>query len=154
MAEDGPATLTLKNSTITANSAKWGGGIYSEGVFKVSQTILADNAIHAGGLGINCYLSEVTSMGFNLEGADDCMLTGFGDLTNTPAGLGPLQDNGGPTWTHALLPGSAAIDAGNPAFMMPPVYDQRGTGFPRVVNQRIDIGAYEAWLQVYLPFTR
>ena len=62
--------------------------------------------------------------------------------------LEPLQDNGGPTFTHTLLTGSPAIDAGDPNFdpnnFNPPmVYDQRDTGFNRVVNGRIDIGAFE-----------
>jgi hypothetical protein len=55
--------------------------------------------------------------------------------------LGPLQDNGGPTQTHALLPGSPAIDAGNNAYATE--WDQRGEGFPRIVNGIIDIGAFE-----------
>jgi hypothetical protein len=42
-----------------------------------------------------------------------------------------------------LLPGSAAIDAGDPAFLPPPDFDQRGASFPRVSNGTIDIGAYE-----------
>ena len=45
--------------------------------------------------------------------------------------------------THALLPGSPAIDAGDHNFNPPPDFDQRGPGFPRVVNGRIDIGAFE-----------
>jgi len=62
--------------------------------------------------------------------------------------LGPLQDNGGSTFTHELLSGSPAINAGDPnfdpnSFNPPMVYDQRGTGFNRVVNGRIDIGAFE-----------
>jgi hypothetical protein len=57
--------------------------------------------------------------------------------------LGPLQNNGGPTFTHELLTGSPAIDAGDPSFTPPPNYDQRGPGFNRVVNGRIDIGAFE-----------
>src|SRR5438046_9473137 len=57
--------------------------------------------------------------------------------------LGPLQDNGGPTFTHALLPGSPAIDAGDPNFTPPPFFDQRGPGFDRVVNGRIDKGSFE-----------
>jgi hypothetical protein len=57
--------------------------------------------------------------------------------------LGPLADNGGPTWTHALLTGSPAIGAGDPNFTSPPDFDQRGPGFPRVVSGRIDIGAFE-----------
>ena len=55
--------------------------------------------------------------------------------------LGPLQDNGGPTFTMALLPGSPAIDAGNNAHATD--WDQRGEGFPRIVNGIIDIGAFE-----------
>ena len=58
--------------------------------------------------------------------------------------LGPLANNGGPTKTHALLAGSPAIDAGDPNFnAMNLPYDQRGAGFPRVRNGRLDIGAYE-----------
>ena len=70
-------------------------------------------------------------------------MTGPGDQINTEPLLGPLQDNGGPTLTHALLPGSPAIDAGDPNFTPPPFYDQRGPGFPRVVNGRIDVGSFE-----------
>ena len=64
-----------------------------------------------------------------------------------------LADNGGPTWTHALLPGSPAIDAGDPAAMAGvddvPDFDQRGSPFTRVFDgdgaggARIDIGAFE-----------
>lgn len=60
--------------------------------------------------------------------------------------LGPLADNGGLTFTHALLPGSPAIDAGDPLAVAgvgdTPLYDQRGAPFGRVVGGRIDIGAY------------
>jgi hypothetical protein len=52
-----------------------------------------------------------------------------------------LDDNGGPTLTHALLSGSPAIDAGNNAYATD--WDQRGPGFPRIVNGIIDIGAFE-----------
>ena len=54
--------------------------------------------------------------------------------------LGPLQDNGGPTFTHQLLCGSIAINAGNNADAPPT--DQRG--FPRIMGGTIDIGAYES----------
>jgi len=66
-----------------------------------------------------------------------------GDQINFDPMLAPLQDNGGPAFTHALLPGSPAIDAGDPSFSPPPFIDQRGTGFARVVNGRIDIGSFE-----------
>jgi hypothetical protein len=55
--------------------------------------------------------------------------------------LGPLQDNGGPTFTHALLEGSPAIDAGNNAAGLD--FDQRGDGYPRVSGTGADIGAFE-----------
>src|SRR4029077_8679273 len=70
-------------------------------------------------------------------------LNGPGDQINTDPILGPLQDNGGPTFTHALLPSSPAIDAGDPKFTPPPDYDQRGPGFVRVFNGRIDVGSFE-----------
>jgi len=55
--------------------------------------------------------------------------------------LGPLQNNGGPTRTHALLAGSPAIDAGNNAANVD--FDQRGAGFVRIVGASADIGAFE-----------
>src|SRR5438874_11085266 len=64
-------------------------------------------------------------------------------VTNTDPLLGPLQDNGGPSLTHALLPGRPAIDTGDPNFTPPPFFDQRGAGFNRVVNGRIDKGSFE-----------
>jgi len=54
--------------------------------------------------------------------------------------LAPLADNGGLTPTHALLSGSPAIDAGDDGGWDT---DQRGTGYPRVLNAHADIGAYE-----------
>ncbi len=67
-------------------------------------------------------------------------------LTSGDPLLAPLGDYGGPTQTMPPLPGSPAIDAGDPAFTGPPDTDQRGEGFPRVLNGRIDIGAFE-----YMP---
>ena len=61
--------------------------------------------------------------------------------------LGTLADNGGPTRTIALLPGSPAINAGSNALALErtagAVTDQRGDGFARVVGRRVDIGAFE-----------
>src|SRR5262249_43579291 len=65
------------------------------------------------------------------------------------AKLGPLASNGGPTFTHALLAGSPAIDKGaNPAAL---ANDQRGPGFPRVVGPAADIGAFESPFIVMPP---
>jgi len=63
----------------------------------------------------------------NIGGTGD--LTATGDQINTDPMLGPLQDNGGTTFTHELLSGSPAFDAGDPNFTPPPDYDQRGLGF-------------------------
>jgi hypothetical protein len=63
--------------------------------------------------------------------------------------LGPLADNGGPTLTHALANTSPAREAGdngaitNPPFRGPPFFDQRGSGFPRIVNSTVDMGSFE-----------
>ena len=70
----------------------------------------------------------------------DCSFWGFptgdpGDLVGVSANIGPLADNGGPTPTHALLRGSPAIDAGDPAgcldaAIVPLMVDQRGSARP------------------------
>jgi hypothetical protein len=81
--------------------------------------------------------------GTNMTGLNDGVngnLVGSADNPIDPL-LGPLADNGGPTLTHALLPGSPAIDAGNNAYATD--WDQRGPGYPRIVNGVIDIGAFE-----------
>jgi hypothetical protein len=132
-------SLYVTLSTITGNSAPSGGGIYNVGSVEVSNTILnagmsGENIFNEGG--------TVTSLGYNLSSDDGGgYLTGPGDQINTDPLLGPLQDNGGPTLTHGLLPGSPAIDAGDPNFTPPPFNDQRGC--PRVINGRVDIGSFE-----------
>src|SRR5438094_252851 len=135
------AACAITNSTLSGNSAQLGGGISSTETVEIGNTIL-----NAGNSGANIVNSggTVTSHGYNLSSDDGGgVLTGPGDQINTDPLLGPLQDNGGPTFTHALLPGSPAIDAGEPNFTPPPFYDQRGPGFNRVVNGRIDIGSFE-----------
>jgi predicted outer membrane repeat protein len=135
------ATLRVANCTITGNSAPSGGGIYNVGSSEISNTIL-----NAGALGENIFNNggTVTSDGYNLSSDDGGgYLTGPGDQINTDPLLGPLQDNGGPTFTHALFPGSPAINAGDPNFTPPPSYDQRGPNFYRVRDLNIDIGSFE-----------
>ena len=74
----------------------------------------------------------MTSQGHNLHGDNTCNLTGPNDLLRVDPLLGPLQDNGGPTLTHALLAGSPAIDAGNDTAA--PATDQRGASRPWGMN--------------------
>jgi len=138
----GDGALIINNSTISGNSAAYGGGIYNDwasGSLIIGNTILKASPI----LNLQ-YFVPVTSLGYNMSDDDGGgVLTGPGDQINTAPMLGPLQDNGGPTFTHGLLCGSPAIDAGDPSFTPPPDYDQRGPGFPRVMNGRIDIGSFE-----------
>ena len=131
------------NSTISGNSAGSGGGIYHL-LFnlEISNTIL-----NAGASGENIFNNGGTIMshGYNISSDDGGgYLNGPGDQIKTDPLLGPLQDNGGPTLTQALLPGSSAIDAGDPNFTPPPFYDQRGCPFLRVFSGRVDVGSFEA----------
>jgi hypothetical protein len=140
----GTATVILSNSTFSGNLADAAGGsFYNDGgmaTVQLANTIL--NAASGGNIFNNG--GTVTSLGYNLSNDDGSgYLNGPGDQTNTDPLLGPLQDNGGPTFTHALLPSSPALDAGDPAFTPPPFYDQRGPGFDRVVNGHVDIGSFE-----------
>jgi hypothetical protein len=143
---DNSGTLTVSNSTLSANGNFYGGGgggIYNQGTLTLRNTLLAGNS---AGFGPDL-AGRVTSQGHNLIG-DGTRGSGFDptDLVGTAQNpidptLGPLQDNGGPTQTMALLPGSPAIDAGDNAYATD--WDQRGPGYPRIVNGIIDIGAFE-----------
>ncbi len=85
----------------------------------------------------------------NAVGVVGTPFTGPGDLAGTSQNplnpvLGPLANNGGPTQTIALLPGSPAINAGdNNAQAVTGPFDQRGQGFARLANGAMDIGAFE-----------
>jgi predicted outer membrane repeat protein len=146
----GAALIT--SSTISGNSAASGGGIYSFGNLEISDTIL-----NAGASGENIFNNggTVTSHGYNFSSDNGSgYLNGPGDQINTDPLLGPLQDNGGPTLTHMLLPGSPAIDAGDPNFTPPPFHDQRGPCFYRVFGRprrRIDVGSVEVQPQPRCP---
>ena len=133
---------TVENSTVSGNSAGTSGG----GIYNTSSLVVRNVILNAGASGENIFNDggTVTSQGYNLSSDDGGgYLTGPGDQINTDPLLGPLQDNGGPTFTHALLRGSPAIDAGDPNFSPSPVNDQRGSPFVRVFNGRIDIGSFE-----------
>jgi hypothetical protein len=137
------AGLTVNNSTFSGNSANFGGSIAIGNPVTVS---IGDTVLNAGQTGGNIYNDggTVISHGYNISSDNGGgYLNGPGDQINADPMLGPLQGNGGPTFTHALLPGSPAIDTGDPNFTPPPVYDQRGPGYARVVNGRIDKGSFE-----------
>ena len=132
----------IAHTTFSDNSASSNGGaIYLTSTLELGTTILK-----AGASGVNIFNNGGTFItdGYNISSDDGSgYLNGPGDQINTDPMLGPLQDNGGPTFTHALLPGSPAIDAGDPNFTPPPYYDQRGSVFWRLRNSRIDDGSFE-----------
>jgi len=141
---DNFAAAALFNSTVSGNS---GVGVFSEGRGPVSLA----NTIVGGNIGPDCS-GTLTSLGYNLLGSAvgcDGMIEGVnGDRVGPDPRLGPPQNNGGATATQALLPGSPAIDGGNPASCAdaggrPLATDQRGAPRPDLVNARCDIGAYE-----------
>jgi predicted outer membrane repeat protein len=130
-------TLTVTNSTFSGNAATTSGGaIYSQGgTVQISNSTIGNNPETIGGGGAlsnagssvliqnsivansanggNC-AGTITSDGYNLSSDSTCKFNNAGDLNNVKPLLGPLRNNGGPTKTQALLPGSPAIDAGNP----------------------------------------
>ena len=146
-------TLTVTGSTISLNSANIGGGIYNLQTGSASTATISNTIFETGMSGVNIANSggTVISQGHNLSNDDSsAFLNQTGDQNNIDPRLGPLQFNGGPTMTHALLPGSPAIDAGVASGQ---TTDQRGTGFsrtydnPSVANASggdgTDIGAFE-----------
>ncbi len=138
-----PAGAALNNLTISDNTVGVGlagGGIRSSGAgaFSISNTILAGNGP------TNCSGALTSTPGYNLESANTCGLNGTGDRPNTNPNLGALRDNGGPTFTRELLPGSPAIERGDPDDADGTTCegsDQRGTD--RSNLGICDIGAYE-----------
>lgn len=163
-------TITINSSTFSANSAKRGGGVYSfDSQTTLSSSTLAGNT--ASELGGAVYLnhgsvtlSNSIVAGFSTGGSlargsgafsgsfnileDGSFLQSFGNSFAFNPRLAPLADNGGQTLTHALLPGSLAINRGDPAVQFgPDQFDQRGSGFSRVQQGRLDIGAFESELQ-------
>jgi hypothetical protein len=164
----GPAAIALTNVTIAANTASSpGGGVYansgaSDVLTIASSTIVDNSAGTAGGIDVAGTATLVDSIVANnpvlsLSGGDlagtftanynliktpaTASLTGAHNIIGVDPLLGELGMNGGSTPTLLPIPTSPVIDAGDPAFAPPPIYDQRG--LPRIVNLVIDIGAVE-----------
>jgi hypothetical protein len=145
----GSGTMTLNSSTIVAStSTSYGRGVVDfSGTLYVRNSIIVETDIGENNGACSNY---VISEGGNIESpGDTCGLTDPSDLVNVTAvelALGPLQDNGGPTETHALLPGSVAIDRIPEAMCVdaagdPLTTDQRGVARPQ--GAMCDVGAFE-----------
>ncbi len=145
------ASVSLRNVTMANNSARFGeafttllgtGGVSAETSYQNSVFFSEgpETNLFAYSGGIN------SSFGYNISNDDTGNLSSPGDMPNTDAQLGPLEMSGG-TLVHALMPGSPALDAGDPAAMAGVgttlLHDQRGERYDRVVGGRLDIGAYE-----------
>jgi hypothetical protein len=146
--------LALYNSTVAFNTTSVGNstpigyafgsglGVRSGGV-TISSSILARNVIHH-----EDGSEEIVDIGGDLPipigGSNDLVMASEepvpGDTISDDPLLAPLADNGGATKTHALADGSPALDRGLPGNW---ATDQRGPGFPRVLNGVADIGAFE-----------
>ena len=160
----------LFNVTISQNTANsdnsgadQGGGVAHAGAgsFTFLNTIIGGNnklvTRHPFPLlALDDCSGTITSQGYSLvQTVDSGYCTANGSPLPDDPLLGPLQDNGGPTLTHALLPGSPAIDGGNPGGCTDNVgatltTDQRGR--PR--GALCDMGAYEFSYLLSLPLVR
>lgn len=134
---------TLMMTHVTLNhTADSTASIYSSGL-----VVMGDSIINASG---GCAVSgSILSTGHNLVNSAGCQayFTEDGDLRGVDPRLGPIAQNApGNTPTHALLPGSPAIDAG---LFVGVTTDQRGV--PRPQGEEVDIGAYEYRLMVDAP---
>ena len=162
------SSMLVINSTVSGNTASDGGGIANAmnpasvigGSILLDFTTITDNTnggiVNKGGrirlnntiiatqrAGKDC-VGPFESLLFNLDSDNSCGLDQPPtDLPNVAAPkLGPLQNNGGPTFTHALLKGSPAIDS---VFFIPcgQQTDQRGVTRPQGAQKRCDRGAFE-----------
>jgi hypothetical protein len=161
-------TLNMTNCTISGNRARYspGAGVYCVGSTRAVNCTIAFNGIgvnnavdgstkpfyalntiianNGTGPTNGDFFGTLTSQGHNLIGSlkTNTIIIGStnGDIYGVDPLLGPLQNNGGLTFTHALLTGSPAIDAGTRTGA--PLTDQRGV--LRQFGIAVDIGAFES----------
>jgi len=135
-------TATLYNTIIALNTDGTGPGAPADNIYSDGEGTVSDASAH-NLLGTGGNSGVTNGSNGNLVGVAN-------------PGLGMLANNGGPTDTIALLAGSPAIMAGSVSLAVDPqgsplATDQRGAGFPRVVNGTVDIGAFETQATIPNP---
>jgi hypothetical protein len=124
-ANSGTVNLSVSHCTFAGNTSNLGSSLYNF-AFSATATATLRNNIFATNSGANLFNigTSMSSLGYNVSSDNGGgALTATGDKTNTNPLLAPLASNGGPTQTHALLPGSPALDNGR-SFLL--AFDQRG----------------------------
>lgn len=152
--ESGGGTVTVRNATISGNVGQKRVvnedqlvfdhvTLVGDGITTTGTTTLGGSILDAGAGGTVCD-GAVTSAGNNLEHGTSCALAMPGDASDVDPQLGPLQDNGGGTLTHALPATSPAVDAAGACAL---TEDQRGKTRPLDGNldtvAACDVGAFE-----------
>jgi hypothetical protein len=149
------APMTLRNSTVTGNSSSATGGVWNVNTVNLERSLIAGNSTTGAGSAELLSFGTINADNFNLLGHSGLsndqaffrFTPGATDITATSDGTMPtaltdildttLDNNGGPTFTHALVPGSPALDAAPSG----PATDQRGVARPQ--GCAFDIGAFE-----------
>jgi len=143
----GTSLVSVNECTFSGNDAV---GVYGTGDATYTETqarlsiyssIFSDGGDEIKGPG------SKTSYGYNIMEQTTFPGAQFSDFIGSPANqiaLAPLADNGGLTWTHALLQGSLAVDNGDPTNTCGPCVDQRGPGYLRLQGLHVDMGACES----------
>ena len=158
------STIANNISDADESGSGTGGGLFARsGTLLLDHTIVAQNTDHTAlapdisGLPAAVFDAHFSLIGDNVGSLLTESPVGSPDANGNLIGgpihgvidplLGDLADNDGPTFTHALLPGSPAINRGDldaeAGVGGVPLFDQRGDGFDRVFSSRIDIGAFE-----------
>ncbi|WP_291190697.1 choice-of-anchor Q domain-containing protein [Dokdonella sp.] len=146
--------VDVSDSTIAFNTASretfdgWragGGGVCVNGYsLRLTNSIVANNTAHNNGQDITLF--NIAGPTPPIAGDHNVVMSSSPaappDTIAADPGLLPLADHGGQTQTHALAPGSVAVDAGRPYPGL--FFDQRGSGFPRTIGAAADIGAFES----------
>lgn len=143
-------SVLLRLTTVSGNSAGTGGGSLVVASPSTAEKVELDHAILANGApqdvaGFGATSATLTASFSLIEAPGTTIVVGAPNLIGTDPLLGPLAGNGGPTLTHAPLPGSPVLDAGDPAILSPPATDQRG--FQRIAGMAVDLGSVEGTAQ-------